>query len=341
MIKPPKLNKGDTVAAVSPSWGCAGAPRVIWQYRLGCARLNELGLEVVAAPNSLRGTAYLKNNPEARADDLMWAFENKNVKAVIANIGGNDSVRLLPYLKPEPFIENPKIFCGYSDIMTIHLYLWRLGLSTFYGDNLLTSIAENGRWHPYSRRWFVKTFFDASPLGTIEPSDEWSFSAGSRTDRAFLKTYVPNPGCQYVQGRGRVSGKLFGGHADIRTLRAPDGSALVERKDFEGSILFFEDIPELCDVEYLTVFLDWLGQSGFLEAIRGMIIGKLRSPDSFAPFAECIRSIVSDKYGRPDLPVMSGLNFGHSSPTFILPYGAEAELDIDAFEFSISESGVV
>ena len=151
MIKPSKLNKGDTIATISPSWGCAGSSRVQWEYKLGCERLRELGLNVIAAPNSLRGTTYLKNNPQARAEDVNWAFENKDVKAIIANIGGNDSVCLLPYLSKNSIINNPKILCGYSDVMALHLYCHNLGLTTFYGDNLLTNVAEVPVWHKYSK----------------------------------------------------------------------------------------------------------------------------------------------------------------------------------------------
>ena len=109
MIKPTKLNKGDIIATISPSWGCAGSNRVKWQYQLGVNRLESLGLKVVAAPNSLKGTSFLASSPEARAEDLMWSFENKAVKAIIANIGGNDSINLLPFLSPRTILDNPKI----------------------------------------------------------------------------------------------------------------------------------------------------------------------------------------------------------------------------------------
>ena len=341
MIKPAKLQKGDLVATVSPSWGCAGAKRVLWQYRLGCERLKELGLRVVPAPNSLRGTAFLRAHPEARADDLMWAFSNKEVKAVVANIGGNDCEKLLPFLSPETIRKNPKILCGYSDVLALHLYCFRLGLCTFYGDNLLTNIAENGAWHPYSRFWFEKTFFDEAPPGRVTPSADWSYDPSSRVDKTRRKTYVPNPGCLRVQGSGRVQGRLFGGHGDLRTLRMPDGSPMARREDFEDAILFFEDIPELCDEKYMADFFDWLGQSGFLRLLKGVVIGKMRTPGSFRPYADALRGVVSGKYGLRDLPIVSGLNFGHTSPICVLPYGVKAELDADALQFTISESGVM
>jgi hypothetical protein len=35
LIKPPKLNPGDTIATVSPAWGCAGDDDIRWRYDLG------------------------------------------------------------------------------------------------------------------------------------------------------------------------------------------------------------------------------------------------------------------------------------------------------------------
>ena len=340
MIRAKALQKGDTIATISPSWGCAGSSRVRWKYELGCERLRELGLNVVAAPNSLRGTKFLRDNPEARADDVNWAFENKEVKAVIANIGGNDSEKIIPFLSEKIIRDNPKILVGYSDVLSLHLYCMRLGLVTFYGDNLLTDIAENPAWHPYSRESFEKTFFDPAPVGKIEPSEDWSYGADRHTDKNYKKEYVPNPGYITVQGKGSVEGKLFGGHSDLLKIKDKDGKSLVRKDDFEGSIFFFEDIPECMDPDGMAAFFDILGQKGYLEKIKGIIIGKMRMPSSFDPYASKIREVITGKYKLSDLPVMAGLNFGHTSPVFILPYGAQAKLDMDDMSFSISESGV-
>lgn len=94
-------------------------------------------------------------------------------------------------------------------------------------------------------------------------------------------------------------------------------------------------------MEYIRNIFEWLGKEGILQVISGIVIGKMRFTDSFEPYAKAIRQIVSDKYNLPDLPIVYGLNFGHSSPICILPYGAKAELDIDNLSFSILESGVV
>ena len=340
MIKPQKLQQGDTIATISPSWGCAGAPRVRWQYNLGVKRLEELGLKAVSAPNSLKGTTYLKNNPKARAEDLMWAFENKNVKAIIANIGGNDTHHLLPYLSPSIIQNNPKIFCGYSDIMVLHLFCYKAGLSTFYGDNLLTTIADAQGWHPYSKHWFEKAFFSDEIIGNIPQAKEWTYEPNRHTNPNYKRSYTPSTPLTKIQGEGIVEGKLFGGHSDMMFYNKNFGITL-NKTDFEDKILFFEDIPEVTTPEYIGNYFDWLGKSGYLQLLKGIIIGKMRMAESFDEHIKVIKNIVSEKYNLPHLPILYGLNFGHASPIFILPYGAKARLDLDNLEFSILESGVV
>ena len=115
----------------------------------------------------------------------------------------------------------------------------------------------------------------------------------------------------------------------------------INKSCFENAIFFFEDIHEVWTIEYIRSFFDWLGANGYLQLINGIIIGKMQFSASFEPYAEAIREIVTDKYNLPELPIMYGLNFGHTSPICVLPYGAEAELDIDNLKFSINENGVI
>lgn len=97
MIKPSKLNPGDKVATISPS---GGGPSVFPQrYQAGVRHLEtEFGLEVVEMLHTLKDANWLAHNPKARADDLMQAFSDPSIKGIITTIGGDDSIRLLPYL---------------------------------------------------------------------------------------------------------------------------------------------------------------------------------------------------------------------------------------------------
>lgn len=49
---------------------------------------------------------------------------------------------------------------------------------------------------------------------------------------------------------------------------------------------------------------------------------------------------VMKEFHLEDLPILYNLNFGHTEPKFILPYGAKAEINCDKKTFTILESGV-
>lgn len=338
LCKPYRLCKGDTVAAISPCNGWAGDENIQWKYRLGVRRLTELGLNIVPAPNSLRGSAYLSENPKARAEDIMWAFENKAVKAIIANVGGNDSIKVIPYIDPGSITGNPKIFIGYSDVMNLHLLCYKSGLSSFYGDNLLEPVAEAQGWHKYSRKWFEKVLFDPSPVGLVEPSEEWTYEANNYTDKSYTRSYYPNDGYELLQGHGIVQGRLLGGHTGLAELE--NTSLALSAEDFQDAILFLEDIPEFFTPEEIVRFLKWFEQKGMLQAISGIILGKSSGKPAFARQKKAVTDFLS-RYGLDDLPVLYGVHFGHSSPVCVLPYGAKAEINCMEQSFSILESGVL
>ena len=109
---------------------------------IGVKRLKEYGLEPIFMPNALKGIEYLKENPEARANDLKQAFLDDGVAGIICAIGGDDTYRLLSYLMDDKeFIDavknHPKLFTGFSDTTINHLMFYKIGLQTYYGPNFI------------------------------------------------------------------------------------------------------------------------------------------------------------------------------------------------------------
>ena len=111
--------------------------------------------------------------------------------------------------------------------------------------------------------------------------------------------------------------------------------------DFDGSILFIEDIPEFFSPDSVATFFRWLGNKGFLQKINGVIIGKLKENNDFSEHSNAIKNVIGGEVDLQNMPVLYGLNFGHTSPIFILPYGVEAEINCVRKSFEILESGVV
>ena len=61
----------------------------------------------------------------------MEAFSDSSVKAIISNIGGDDSMRTLPFTDLSVIRNNPKIFLGFSDTTVTHVACYKAGLTSF------------------------------------------------------------------------------------------------------------------------------------------------------------------------------------------------------------------
>ncbi|QKY70759.1 S66 peptidase family protein [Lentibacillus sp. CBA3610] len=341
LVKPQKLNSGDKVATVSPSAGLAGEPELRWRYEQGVERLRDVfGLEVVAMPNSLKGVDYLYEHPEARAEDLMAAFQDDSIKAIIANIGGSESIRLLPYIDFDVIRDNPKIFMGYSDVTISHLFCHKAGLSSFYGPAIMTDFAENVEMLPYTVEMVKRVLFSSDPIGQIQPAEEWTserleWNIENKYTRRMMQS---NQGYEVLQGSGVVQGRLIGGCIEVLEF-AKSTSIWPEEKYWEDSILFFETSEEKTSPELISRWLRNYAAQGILHKTNGIIFGKPQDETYYEEYKEVIQMVMKE-YQLEQLPILYNLNFGHTEPKMILPYGAKAEVDCSHGTFSILESGV-
>ena len=204
-IKPERLRPGDKVAAVTLSWGGPGTcPH---RYAAGKRQFEEeFGCRVIETRHALRDAAWIAANPKARADDLMEAFADKSIRAVISTIGGDDSIRILPFLDLSVLRAHPKIFMGHSDTTVTHFACMAAGMTSFYGPAFMAGFAENCGMHRYLVDSVLRTLFSAEPVGQVSPNTdgwtverlEWSDPANQSRRRAL----TPSTGWRWLQGMG-------------------------------------------------------------------------------------------------------------------------------------------
>lgn len=342
LIKPKKLNKGDKVATVSPSWGGAGDQDLIWRYEQGKKRMEDVfGLRVVEMENTLKGTDYLYNHPEKRAEDLMEAFSDKSIKAIFACIGGSESIRLLPHIDFGIIKDNPKIFMGYSDSTIIHYMCLKAGISSIYGPALLVDFAENISMSPYTVDSLKRSLFSTEVIGNIPQSEIWTseFLPWEIKNKDTPRKFKKNNGYELLQGKGIVQGRLIGGCIEV--MEFMKGTDLFPELDkFDNSILFLETSEQKSQPYLIEYLLRNYGAMGVLEKINGIIFGKPADEEYYEEYKNVILKVLAE-YGRQDLPVLYNLSFGHCEPKICIPYGAMAEINCEEKTFSILESGVV
>ena len=135
-IQPLRLRVGDAIAVVAP----AGPIKQREALEQGIASLKKMGFRVPDNERIFESSRYLAGNDSDRADELMRAFENPSVQAIIAVRGGYGCSRLIPLLDEKRLRSHPKIFMGFSDLTTLHLFFRRrFGWITFHGPMAASS----------------------------------------------------------------------------------------------------------------------------------------------------------------------------------------------------------
>ena len=345
LIKPHKLAPGDKVAIISPSW--AGASVYHDRYSAGIKQMeDEFGLIAVEAPNSMIDARENADNPQKRADDINWAVKNKEIKAIIPVIGGDDAVRLLPFLDYKAIRNNPKILLGYSDGTVLHLAFLHAGVRSIYGPAIMAGgFAENGGMFDYFKNSVRKTLFSTDIIGKIEPNmngwtDEelpWRDPKNQSVKRKLKKS----TGNKVLLQNGKVQGHLFGGCIEV--LEMLKGTPVWPEKEFfNDAILFFETSEEAPSIDYVVRVLRNYAATGILQKANGIIIGRGASlPENEMDRYDQAFLHVVQKECHLNIPIISQMDFGHTDPIFLLPYGAKAEIDSSNGSFSILESAVI
>ena len=342
MIKPKKLRKGDTVAIVSLSSGLAGEKTISWRTEQGIKRLEEVfGLRVKIMPHAFKGIDYIYENPEKRAEDLNAALKDDEVKAIICCIGGNETIRIMPYIDFEALRNYPKIFSGYSDTTANHIMFYNNGISTSYGPALLTDFAENIAMDEYTVESIKKTWFSSEAIGEIKPADnirkfglKWN-----EENKDIERSLFTNPGYESINGRGVVQGPLIGGCYEVfNNMRGTGLFPALE--SFDEAILFLETSEVQIEPDFFEDYLRAMSVMGIFERVNGIIFGRPQDGVYYEEYKKIWRQILKES-GQEDMPVLYNLNFGHNEPKFIVPYGLKAEVDTENLTFSILESAVV
>jgi len=329
----PKLKKGDKVAILSPSFAAPGKwPHV---YELGCQRLRDIfGLEPVEFPT----TKKIGASGEERAKDLIDAFENKEIKAVIASLGGDDQITYIKNLPNKSFIYNPKPFFGYSDNTHFINYLWFCGVPSFYGGHLFTEFAMQKEMDEFTIEYLKHAFFDDG-LFELKSSPIFNDIGLNWNDELTLnqkRRYQDNDGW-YWDGANNGEGITWGGCVESVDELLRHGVTIPSLEDFENIVLFLETSEEIPSHEYFRRVLRALGERGILKNIQGLLIGrpkawefnKQNSDEEKENYKRGQREMVLEitrKYNQ-DIPIIQNMDFGHTSPQICLPVGKKIVID--------------
>jgi muramoyltetrapeptide carboxypeptidase len=260
----------------------------------GVQALERAGYKVILDPDILELRRFTRKQDERRAANFMGMWLDPRVKAVIGGTGGYGATRMIPYLEPEIFRRNPKIFVGYSDITALHLWLMRqANLRVFHGP----------------------TVDDLIPIAR----DATARSLLTAMTRPRPVTKLGKDAARAVRP-GRVTGRLTGGNLSLvqQTIGTP------YEVDTDGAILFLEETYDPMSV--IDERLVHMRAAGLLQKVKGIVFGQLsidRSEED--EFEDFLLDLVSDL----DIPILMDFPAGHEVPNLTLPFGTDVELAAD------------
>lgn len=167
---------------VSPSFAAPAVAHAVHEQAL--ERLAALtGLVPVELPTTRRLGASARD----RADDLNAAFGDPGIRAVIATVGGEDQITVIPHLDATLVIADPKPFLGYSDNTNLLNWLWNSGVAGFYGGSTQVHIGPGPQVDPVHELSMRAALLDGGSLELTEPGESEDFGRDWGDPRALTE----------------------------------------------------------------------------------------------------------------------------------------------------------
>lgn len=342
--RPQALKRGDKIAVVSPCWG--GPAAFPQRYQAGKQYIETaFGLHLVEMPHALASANWIDQNPKARADDLMCAFRDSSIAGIIASIGGDDAIRLIPYIDLAVIRDNPKVFLGYSDPTALHFACLKAGVGSLHGPTIMSGFAENAGMSVTSREGFFRAAFRTEPIGQLPSAPEgWTVEHLGWNDplnQPKARQRTPSLGLRCLRGSGSVTGPLIGGCAEVLEMLkgTPWWPPLIY---WDGAILFYETSEESPSDGLVLRWMRNFAAQGILSRISGIILGRPGGSMSDGQRLANERAIlrVLDEQGLRHLPILADLDIGHTDPILTLPYGASVKVECSPPSVTVLDAGV-
>jgi muramoyltetrapeptide carboxypeptidase LdcA involved in peptidoglycan recycling len=296
---------------------------------------DDLGLVPVEYPT----TRLLDASPGQRAADLMAAFADPDIRALLATIGGDDEITVLPFLDPVLVSDNPKPFFGYSDNTNLLNWLWNLGIVGYHGGSTMVHLARAGGLHPVSVDSLRTALFERADL-VLHEVPEFGEDSGDWNDPAGLENEWPmraGPGWSWHRPDRVVSGPTWGGNLEILHWNLAANRWIRPVEDYTGCVLILETSEEHPTAVDVFRMLRNAGERGLLQQFPAVVLGLARAinvgeqatDEERDRYRADQRAAVLRAFERynPAAMIVFDVDIGHTDPQWVLPYGGTLTVD--------------
>jgi muramoyltetrapeptide carboxypeptidase LdcA involved in peptidoglycan recycling len=299
-------------------------------------RLAELtGLVPVEYPTTRRLGATAAD----RAADLNAAFGDPAIRAVLATIGGDDQITVVPHLDPELVRRDPKPFLGYSDNTNLLSWLWTNGVAAFHGGSTQVHLGPGPAVDEIHAASLRAALLTGGRLEITEPGESEDVGLPWE-DPAALTSYgarEPTEPWTWAGPARSVTGPTWGGCLEVVQWILTAGRFPGDPGVLGGGVLLLEASEDLTPALEIGYIVRSLGERGLLAAVDAVVVsrpptstlGLVPSREERARHRAEQRDVVIETVQRynPDAVLVVGVPFGHTRPHWILPYGGSLTVD--------------
>lgn len=269
----------------------------------------------------------------------MAAFADTSIRAVLASIGGDDQITVLPFLEPEVVLADPKPFVGYSDNTNLLNWLWNLGIVGYHGGSTMVHLGRGAGLHPVSAGSLRAALLTRGDLD-LHPVEAFSEDEVGWDDPTNLNKVAPtlsSPGWFWHQPSTVVTGPSWGGNLEILHWNLAAHRWLRPVEDYAGCVLLLETSEELPSAGEVFRMLRNAGERGLLAQFPAVVVGlakatRLQVPvplDERERYRADQRDAILEAFARynPEAMIVFGVDIGHTDPQWVLPYGGNLTVD--------------
>lgn len=312
-IFPKALKIGDTLGIIAPS-GVLDEEESIQLCR---ETLEAMGFRVQEGRHIRARYGHLAGTDQERLADIHAMFDDPQIAGIVCIRGGSGAARLLDQLDYSLIKRNPKVFLGYSDITALEMAIYsQTGLVTFHGP------VGSSSWPMVMVEKFNDLLMANKIVHFENPVSKGDYLI-QRKDR--IQTIHP----------GQAAGRLLGGN--LAVLTGICGSPYLP--DFQGAILFIEEVGE--DLYRVERMFSQLKLAGILGQLSGFIFGKCTSCNPAPGYGSLTLEQILADYIKPlGIPAYAGAIIGHIAEQFIVPVGAEVQMDATKGVFQLTQKAL-
>lgn len=299
---PDKLKVGDTIGVVAPSEPVIGEYK---KYMEKAKKIFEnMGFRIKLSKNIYKNTYGYSATPEEKASDINDMFSDKEVKAIISAVGGNNSFNCLGLIDYENIKRNPKIITGYSDATNyLNAIYTKTGLVTYHHCEMI----DLGRKleKDFHLNQFKKVLVDGK-LGVVDKNKPYK-----------------------CLQEGAAEGVIVGGNV-------PSMCNLLNTEyfpDLTGKILFLEVYSRSTSFSLADKYLAQLRYHRVFDKIKGLWIGHYHADKKNMK----IEDVFMRNLKGYNFPILKCDDFGHDCENIVVPIGAKVRLDANNCKVEILE----